>query len=134
MSGQPVSVTFSPTLTGWEGSRASTAPGVDPYANQSIQHWFNIAAFKTPAPYTYGDSARNAYYGPGYWELDTSLIREITIRERFRLDIRADAFNLTNHTAFSTPAVNISNPATFGQITSTANSARQVEFSARLKF
>ncbi len=77
---------------------------------------------------------RNAYYGPGYWELDASLIRQISIGERLKLDIRADAFNLTNHTAFATPAVSISNAATFGQITSTANSARQLEFSARLKF
>jgi outer membrane receptor protein involved in Fe transport len=134
MSGQPISVTFSPTLTGWEGSRANTVPGVDPYANQTIQHWFNLAAFKTPAPYTFGDSARNAYYGPGYWELDASVIRQISIGERIKLDIRTDAFNLTNHTDFSTPAVSISNAATFGQITSTANSARQLEFSARLKF
>ena len=134
MSGQPISVTFSPTLTGWEGSRANTVAGVNPYANQTIQHWFNIAAFTTPAPYTFGNSARNAYYGPGYWELDTSLIKQVSISERFKLDIRADAFNLLNHTAFATPAVSISNAATFGQITSTANSARQLEFSARLKF
>ena len=50
------------------------------------------------------------------------------------LDIRGDAFNLVNHTDFSTPAANISNSATFGQITTTANSARTLEFSARLKF
>ena len=93
-----------------------------------------LAAFTTPAPYTFGDSARNAYYGPGYWELDTSLIRQVSISERVKLDIRGDAFNLLNHTAFATPAVSISNAATFGQITSTANSARQLEFSARLKF
>lgn len=133
-SGEPVSVNFSPTQTGWVGNRASTVAGVDPYANQDIYHWFNLAAFTAPAPYTYGTSARNAYYGPGLWNLDAAVLREIAIGERVKLNIRAESFNVLNHTAFAVPARNISNATTFGQITSTANAARQFSFSARLKF
>jgi hypothetical protein len=134
MSGEPVSVNFSPTLTGWAGNRASTVQGVDPYANQSINHWFNLAAFAAPAPFTYGTSARDAYYGPSYWNLDSAILREISITEKVKLNLRAESFNVLNHTAFAVPARSISNPTTFGQITSTANAARQFSFSARLKF
>jgi hypothetical protein len=133
-SGEPVSVNFSPSLTGWIGNRASTVAGVDPYANQSIRQWFNLAAFTAPAQYSFGDSARNAFYGPSYWNLDAAVLREISLTEKVKLNIRAESFNVLNHTAFAVPARNITTPATFGQITSTANQARQFSFSARLKF
>jgi hypothetical protein len=133
-SGEPLSVNFSPSLTGWVGNRASVVPGVDPYADQSITHWFDLAAFKAPAQYTFGDSARNSFFGPSYWNLDAALLREISLTEKVKLNIRAESFNVLNHTAFAAPARNISTPGTFGQITGTANAARQLSFSARLKF
>jgi hypothetical protein len=133
-SGEPLSVNFSPNLTGWIGNRASTVAGADPYANQTIRQWFNLAAFTAPAQYTFGDSARNAYYGPSFWNLDAAVLREITLTEKVKLNIRAESFNVLNHTNFAAPARNITTPTTFGQITSTANAARQLSFSARLKF
>lgn len=133
-SGEPLSVNFSPNLTGWVGNKASTVPGVDPYANQTIAKWFNLAAFTTPAPYTFGTSARNSVFGPSYWNLDAALLREISLTEKVKLNIRAESFNVLNHTSFAAPARNVSTPGTFGQITGTANAARQLSFSARLKF
>lgn len=133
-SGEPLSVSFTNSTTGWVGSRASVVPGVDPYANQSIMQWFNVAAFTTPAPYTFGTSARNSVLGPSYWNLDAALLREVSLTEKVKLNIRAESFNVLNHTAFAAPARNISNASTFGQITGTANAARQLSFSARLKF
>jgi hypothetical protein len=36
--------------------------------------------------------------GPGFWGTDTSLIKNLRISERFHLQIRAEAFNIFNHT------------------------------------
>jgi hypothetical protein len=47
--------------------------------------------------------------GPGIVNLDTSLSREISLSDRFKLLIRADAFNFSNTPAFSNPSANVSN-------------------------
>jgi len=42
-------------------------------------------------------SARNAFRSPSIWNVDASLIKNISFTERYKLTIRADAFNLFNH-------------------------------------
>jgi hypothetical protein len=76
-SGEPYSVNFNSTVLGWPSSRADIVgdPGV---SNRSINQWFNPAAFAVPAPFTYGNSARNLLFGPGYfnWEPAYSRTRD----------------------------------------------------------
>jgi outer membrane receptor protein involved in Fe transport len=40
---------------------------------------------------------RNSYRGPGYWNIDMGLSKEVTFGERYKLQFRVDAFNLLNH-------------------------------------
>ena len=69
-------------------------------------------AFAVPAPFTYGNSARNLLFGPGDIVIDVSVLKNTTIRERVTVQFRAEFFNMPNHPNFPGPAANISVPAT----------------------
>ncbi len=57
--------------------------------------WWNPAAFAVPAS-GIGNLARNKYYGPGFGDVDLSVIKNIPITERVKIQLRADMFNLFN--------------------------------------
>jgi hypothetical protein len=93
----------------------------------------NNAAVTNPALRTYGTLGRNAIYGPD--RLNTNLtISKITdiYKERVKLDIRADFFNLFNNAQFNNPNTTITS-GTFGQISSTGD-PRIIQLSARFTF
>jgi len=71
---------------------ASTGPGVQ---------WVNPDAFGPPTG-TFGNLARNKYYGPGYGGVDFSVFKNIPIRERFKIQLRAEMYNLFNRVNFAT--------------------------------
>jgi hypothetical protein len=102
--------------------------------NRSIQRWFNPAAFAVPAQFTYGNSARNLLFGPGYFNWDTALYKHTRITERFDLEFRAEFFNVLNHPSFNPPASDISVASQVGRITSTSNTPRDIQFGLRLGF
>jgi len=85
--------------------------------------WWNPAAFAQPAPGTYGNMGANAVFGPGFWEWDVAVSRQFSIREGHSIEVRAEAFNVTNSVMFNVPTGQaLSNPATFGKITTSAAS------------
>jgi hypothetical protein len=93
--------------------------------------WFDIADFEAPPPNTYGDSGRGVLYAPGTQTVDVSLSRVFPIMSRFRLQFRADAFNLLNAPQFGFPNANIGSP-TAGRITSTIGDNRSMQFALKL--
>jgi hypothetical protein len=66
----------------------------------------------------FGNLARNALYGPGYHDIDTTVHKKFAIGERMYLQIGASAYNLFNHPNFAAPGHNVAAPG-FGLITST---------------
>jgi hypothetical protein len=104
LTGQPFSVSFQvpASQVGWWGGRASVVPGVAPYIRDHSHNlgaqWFNPAAFTAPAPGTWGNSPRNAYFAPGFANWDISIMKNIpTVRDSQRLQLRADLFDAFNH-------------------------------------
>src|SRR5439155_16076956 len=69
-------------------------------------------------------------YAPGTRTFDVSLAKRIPIRN-FRLQFRADAFNLLNTPQFGFPNANIGS-ATAGRITTTVGDNRQMQFALKL--
>lgn len=131
--GQPIALSAS--VPGG-GDRPNVVPGVsDSAAHQTLTEWFNTAAFSSPAPYTFGNVSRTLpdVLGPGYVNLDASVLRTFPIRERYKLQFRAEAFNLDNTPEFSNPGGSVTS-STFGVVTSTANRPRQLQFALRLDF
>ncbi len=76
--------------------------------------------------------------GPGLANLDVSLFKNVALRERLNLQVRAEFFNVLNHTNFGTPnAIVFSSgqvSSTAGLITSTATTSRQIQFGMKLTF
>jgi hypothetical protein len=91
----------------------------------------------------FGNAGRDILRGPGYFDLDMSLMRNFKITERFTFQFEADAFGVTNTPHFNTPNANIS-AANFGAVTSTlvttnaslggSGGQRQWWFAGRLLF
>jgi hypothetical protein len=88
------------SLTGVFGSAANLRPnyvgGSTLCDNPRPTCWINPAAFATPAPGTFGNLGRDTIRGPMFWQFDMAASRVFRIREGYTLEVRGEAFNLTN--------------------------------------
>jgi hypothetical protein len=81
-------------------------------------HYFDPAAFAVPAAGVYGNTGRNQFRGPGYFNMNLSLARQFNLTERLGLQFRADAMSFTNTPHFNNPNATVG-ASNFGTITST---------------
>ncbi len=98
------------------------------------QPYYDPSAFAPVTQVRFGTTGRNFLRGPGYANLDFSLFRAFPITERFKWEIRVEAFNLTNTPHFNNPNNNVSVPGNFMIITSALDDQRQFRFGARFTF
>ncbi|HEX5709021.1 MAG TPA: hypothetical protein VFX96_17095, partial [Pyrinomonadaceae bacterium] len=99
---------------------------------RTVEQWFNTSAFAFPAPGTFGTAGRNIVEGPGYQNVNASLVKNASLTERVRLQLRMEVFNLFNRPNFNLPDNFIGSP-TFGRITS-ARDPRHIQLGAKLLF
>jgi hypothetical protein len=143
--GFPLGLTASPNTTGFNtGFRPNVTPGCSPVLSGPIQSrlngYFNTSCYSVPTAYTFGNESRTdpALRGPGTNNWNASIYKNTSITERFKLQFRAEAFNLFNRVQFGNPntvattASGASN--TFGIITSQLNSPRLIQLALRLTF
>jgi hypothetical protein len=71
--------------------------------------------------------------GPKMCNLDMTLSKYFPIRERFHLEFKLEAYNLTNSFVPSDPVTNVLSPL-FGRTTSQANRGREVQYTPRIHF
>jgi hypothetical protein len=90
------------------------------------------SAHAFPPQYVFGSEGRNALRGPGYANLDFSVLRTFRIRKAMSLQFRAEFFNGLNHPSFSNPNGTLNN-SQFGVI-SGASSPRDIQFGLKLVF
>lgn len=102
---------------------------------ERLAQWFDVNAFASPAPYTFGNAGRAFGEGPGAIAMDASLLKNFVILERTTLQFRAEALNLLNHANFANPDTR-NGSATFGQVTSLVpgNQSRIIQLGLHLKF
>ena len=67
--------------------------------------WFNPCAFVAPVN-EFGDTGRNSIVAPGSFNADASLFKTFPIVEQFRLEFRAEFFNVLNHPNLGLPNPN----------------------------
>ena len=75
--------------------------------------------FRPPVADNIGNVPRNVFRGPGFWNMDFGLSRSIAfprLGEQGRIQLRADVFNLFNHTNLNNPDRSLESP-TFGEAT-----------------
>ena len=104
-------------------------------AVRSIDRWYDTSQFKVAKDYTFGalsrthPNLRNDFTRG----LDFSLFKNTKVTERFNLQFRAEAFNLTNTPVFGGPNNNVESPA-FGTITGQSNGPRTIQLGLKLLF
>ena len=104
-------------------------PGNKRTAQQSFVT--SYVAIPTNVSQPFGNAGRNIARAFPYYAADVSLQKEFPLRfEKTRLQFRAEAFNLLNHTNFNAPQGNKSD-TTFGEVSS-AKPAREFQFGAKL--
>ena len=106
-------------------------------ANPTVDAWINPAAFAVPqnpdGTYRFGNHERNSLLGPGYFNLDMSLTREVRLGSYRRLQLRWEVFNVTNHPSYGLPNATLGS-ADFGTIRTTVSEPRQMQFGMKLMF
>jgi hypothetical protein len=91
---------------------------------------------QTPGQGVLGNVARRVFSGPGFFNLDASVFRRFPIRERMNMELRAEAFSVTNTPQFDKPnqGFSTSTASNFGYVTNTIGGNRSVQFGAKLTF
>jgi len=123
-SGSPFTITsgYDVANTG-SGSQRPTRIASGRLDNPTINAWFDTSAFTLNAPYTWGNSGRNILYTDGLSVWDASVLRNFSIREGMRLQLRGEFFNALNHPDFGTPVRSLSS-GNFGKVFGTRNDPR----------
>ena len=98
-------------------------------------NWFNTAAFTAPtiASGRVGNAHRGTINGPGYSRIDVGLFRNFKITNGTTIQLRAEAFNVVNHTNWATVATTATSTSTFGTITA-ARDPRIMQFAGKFTF
>ncbi len=103
-----------------------------PAGERTLSRWFNTAAFQNPAPFTFGNAPRSVLRGPMFITTDLTVEKTIGLHKGFRLDVRAEAYNLLNRVNFNVPGA-ILGAADFG-VMSSARPARTIQLGAPPEF
>jgi len=138
-SGTPFSVTSSATILNATGNTQvaningnfTKLKGIGP-ANK----WFDTSVFSAPTTAAYGNTGFNAFIGPGSFNLDAAIFRSFNMTERVILELRAEAFSVTNTPQYGNPSSNVNN-SDFGQINAGSGGAsgnRTMELAGKIRF
>ena len=156
-SGQPLTVfvqnnrsrsLWNPSLgPGIGQDRPSYAPGYGPdnAVLGNVNQWFDPNAFVLQPAGTFGNTGRGDFVGPNLRTLDLALSKQAAFKRLGsdgRLEFRIEAFNVLNRANYGPPALvafagaadNEAPLSTFGRITTTITSARQIQLGIRALF
>lgn len=129
----PTSIMVSDPFVGGGTPPAGSPATSCPAQVRTTTNWYNPCAFINPAsgsaipagtlitgaaalPY-FGNIRPTQIYGPGNYRVNMSVFKDFIIREKTRLELRGDVFNLLNHASWTNPSdTGIS--STGGKITS----------------
>ncbi len=136
------------TGTGFATSYTSTSAGQvrcevvgNPNAGtKNFYNQYNTGAFALAPIGTFGNLGLGTLFQPTWWNFDASLDKQVQIKERLKIHLRFQAFNVFNHTEFSTMgttmtlnAAGVNQNTTTGQLTAT-QPQRIMAMTARLEF
>ncbi|MCI0488149.1 MAG: TonB-dependent receptor [Blastocatellia bacterium] len=140
-TGRPFTVALLPEIDNSNTGRSSLGFGANDrpnvvgnpdVSNRTPDRWFDTTAFAFPEFGSFGNAGRNILEGPGFQNVNASLLKNTKIGESLNLQFRAEFFNLFNHPNFSLPDNFLGSP-TFGRILS-AGSPRRIQFGLKLLF
>jgi hypothetical protein len=114
----------------YDGSPGSTNPACDAVADPGQLSSYGCFAgpgwvITPPEPGQFGNMGRNIVYGPGFVNLDFSVIKTFSFHEKAKLELRGEFFNILNHANFASVDTDLSDgfSGTVGQAFSTPDIA-----------
>ena len=119
-------------LSATDNMQPQTTPGGNPNSKNLGCYVSGNAVMTPPNTGTYGDMGRNIFRDSGFKNVDFSVFKNFTWRERFNAQFRLEVFNLLNHPIIANPygasngfngANDPSNPLLFGGSNSTPDGA-----------
>lgn len=119
------------------GTKSGQFPNI--IGNPDLSHrtasaWFNTSAFALPAFGTAGNLDKHAYYTQHLFNWDSSISKSWSLfQEPQFIEFRADFFNSFNSHSFSAPNSQFGTKQ-FGQISSTRQPGRELQFGLKLSF
>jgi hypothetical protein len=144
-------IPFTPATSSFDAAGLGLVPALvagarpnslcDPNANapHTLQQYFNTACYTpnptvttTGVPNVIGNAARGAINGPTTTRFDFTLSKNIRFGETMRVQLRAESFNILNHTNFQTIVVNVTS-ATYGNVT-VVRDPRTIQLGAKFIF
>ncbi|MFN9300009.1 MAG: TonB-dependent receptor domain-containing protein [Acidobacteriota bacterium] len=138
-SGLPLGFTAPNTLAnyGFQVQRPNVADlKAAAVSNPTPDKWFNQSAFTRPGNFEMGNMTRwapNIRFGPTN-HADVAILKNVRFRERFKVQFRAEMFNMTNTPQFARANTDISSP-NFGVVTGTTNvGPRNIQLGLRVQF
>ena len=132
---------FTPVLSVSSANTGTARPnriadGALPSDVRSIDNWFDLTAFTTPAQYNYGNSGRDVVYSPGAVNFDFSLFKRYSVKklgESGQVQLRLEGFNIFNHPQFGQPKTNVVAVGA-GTITTLTTTMRQLQVGLKIMF
>ena len=125
-----------------QNERPNLKPGYssNPILGGPDRYW-DINAFELPPPGQRGNLGRNTLVGPGLLASDLSLVKAFAAQKGRTVQVRLEAFNWLNRPNFAVPSGRIAftNAAsavspTWGRITSTVTTSRQIQVGVKYLF
>jgi carboxypeptidase family protein len=136
-SGNPLNiVTGNTAFTGTINTLRPDLVGPITYL-EDPNEWFETSSFAASTTH-FGNLGRNLVIGPGFQNVDFSVLKNTKINERLNVQFRAEVFDLFNHANFGQPVRILG--SSFGQITNTrfptgdSGSSRQLQFAMKFNF
>jgi hypothetical protein len=118
-------------LNGVQNQRAELVL-TNPYGAKTLTNYLNPSAFAAPALGSLGNMSPLNIQGPAQWTFDLALSRTFNVRESQRIEVRAEAYNVTNSLRPGNPVTAL-NSAIFGQINTSAD-PRIMQFALKYVF
>lgn len=119
--------------TGSGGYERMDIVGNPKLSSPTPAEWFNTGALAIPAAGTYGTLGRDTLRSDPYKDFDLSFFRQFPITEDKKLEFRFEMFNAFNQVVYNQPDAAAVDPA-YGAVSSTYNTARQLQFGLKLYF
>jgi hypothetical protein len=123
------------TFLGSPGQRPNNNGQSARLEDPTMERYFDTSVFSQAPNFTFGNVGRTLpdVRLPSTNNLDASLFKNFRIAEQTTLQFRAEAFNAANHPIWGAPGTNVTDPGSFGVIT-TKNGRREMQLALRLLF
>ncbi len=135
-SGTPLTITANSTAGLFNPLTRPNTNGKDPRlggkVDERLNKYFDTSVYSQPAAFTFGNVGPTVNIrNDGVKNFDLSLFKQFAPLEKMRVQFRVEALNAFNTPRFGSPTTSVTSN-TFGQITSQANSPRQLQFGLKI--